>query len=437
MFPVISQPKAVLDRVRFSAFAEHFVSAISGPRPWVNSGAKHRAASLPAGGVSLLCCSYAVVLAATGWHTLRTSHPLAGIAVAAAVLSVVAPEALEFGAQRTPPSFLLGGRAWVRVVGVGVVAVLGAGCPVEVVALAGVFGVEAAVTRHVIGGRRLGSATTARLVALAAIGACIGASVGLFGALLAPAVGPGWRSWLVAGSAGGLASVVAFVVGERCASGCIVRSSERERRALAQQRKNDLRDLATWMHDEVANPLRLLRLRLADGSASLDTIGEELDRLELSMREGQLDRLLEAGVSCVADLAQPSLRRAERFGLRIVGVPSASTSATVIGGPDGRLVAQVIAGFIGNAVQAGASAISLRVSLTSEAVAIEVDDDAGGFAWGPEHAGRGLDALRRALADHNGDGLLGAEFNGGPSFITTPIGTVARAVIRRTSPPIG
>ena len=197
------------------------------------------------------------------------------------------------------------------------------------------------------------------------------------------------------------------------------RGESSQQSLLSAQRKADLGQLAGWLHDEVSSPIRLIRVKMANGSFEPSQLIVELDRLDGELRLGQLEKLIDAGISRVRDVAAPYLRLAERHGVEIVDVPSQEAADFVLARDQALVATRTIAVLIGNALQAGTTRISLRAHVTNAELEIEVEDNAGGFEPSAAHFGRGLSDLRELLHDRLG-------------FHRTPEGTIAQAFVSLT-----
>lgn len=165
-----------------------------------------------------------------------------------------------------------------------------------------------------------------------------------------------------------------------------------------------------WLHDDVCSEIRLTRLRLESGALGHDDVAVELDELDHRLRLRQLDEFIDAGSVRVAEVVQPFLRRVAHHGVVIVESPSVDTAGEVIPGDAARLLRRFLAVTVGNALQAGASSIAVRVGWEGDDLVVEVEDDAGGMPEGAVQPGTGLDALALDLGAANlqlEDGELG------------------------------
>lgn len=151
-----------------------------------------------------------------------------------------------------------------------------------------------------------------------------------------------------------------------------------------------------------------------------EQVGGELDLLDHRLRMLQLDEMIAAGPVQLAHVIQPFVRLAQAQGVDVIGVPRFDEASAELRGPAGRLAQRAFGVLVPNAIAAGAKQVSFRISaLEPDLVAVEVEDDAGGFDLAAVPSGRGLDGLRREL----GDGNL--------TYVRTERGSVLRVTIER------
>lgn len=179
--------------------------------------------------------------------------------------------------------------------------------------------------------------------------------------------------------------------------------------------------LAQWLHDEVATSLRLLRLGLRAGTVTPQQMSAELEQLDHRLRLRQLEEMLASGAVQLAQVLQPYVRLAQTHGVEVVAVPRFDETSQVLDPPAGRLVQRALNVLVPNAIAAGTKQLAFRVgSVEPSGLAVELEDDAGGFDLAAVPAGRGLDILRREL----GDGNLRCD--------RTDRGSILRVVVERT-----
>jgi signal transduction histidine kinase len=307
-----------------------------------------------------------------------------------ALMIVFAPSAATIISNRPVPHGLLRIFPWVRAVSTVVAAlalwhVLVAG----VVLLSLAYGLEAAITLELVGIRN----QTIRALRFAVLSPFhIGVAFGMLACAVALRVPEPAFTYILM-----LISVLAGFSACAAAQHWCQSKEAQESNAFRSQRERDARYFAGWLHDQVSNPVRLLRLRAAEGQLDLPTLTSELDRLEAMLREGQVDHLVEAGVARLRDVAGPYLRLAERHGVNIADTPDAVVGSLALQTSSARLASRTIGILVNNALQAGARSISLRATHELDTLRLEVEDDAGGFDTTRSHFGRSLTDLHDSL----------------------------------------
>lgn len=171
-----------------------------------------------------------------------------------------------------------------------------------------------------------------------------------------------------------------------------------EAAAVAAERAHQRRDRAHWLHDDVCSQLRFVQVKLETGRLDLDGVTQELRALDHRLRVRQLEDHLATGAVRLAEVLQPYIRQIQAQGVFVAAVPRFEDAALVLAEPTARLVQRAAAVFTTNAIQAGATRISLRTYFDErDALVVEVEDDAGGFDATVLPAGRGLEALRHEV----------------------------------------
>jgi hypothetical protein len=166
--------------------------------------------------------------------------------------------------------------------------------------------------------------------------------------------------------------------------------------------------MAAWVHDELLTKLRLIRLHMEGHELGLAEA--KLTALDHDLRVRQLEEVMTGGSAELADLFVPYLQLARDHGIELVEVPGYEESHFLLESQARQRVQRALGVLIPNAIAAGAGSLRLRVRTDPTGVAIEIEDDAGGFDLAEVPAGRGLDRLRRELGV---DGLTRAPVNGG------------------------
>ncbi|HWL42396.1 MAG TPA: hypothetical protein VNQ73_05590 [Ilumatobacter sp.] len=155
---------------------------------------------------------------------------------------------------------------------------------------------------------------------------------------------------------------------------------------------------AHWLHDDVLSEVRLASLRITNGSASPEQINAELVDLDHRLRLRQLDEMIRDGTPPLYEVLQPHLRRAQSLGVRLERVPTHEVTGIALSEPEAKLLNRVLSLLTSNAINAGATALSVDVRLPPGAIEVGVTDDAGGFDLAEVPAGRGLHRLSSELA---------------------------------------
>lgn len=150
---------------------------------------------------------------------------------------------------------------------------------------------------------------------------------------------------------------------------------------------------AHWLHDDVLSEVRLASLRIANGTASVEHINAELLDLDHRLRLRQLEELIRDGTPPAYEVLQPHLRRAQSLGIRLGAVPTHEVTRTVLSEGEATLFNRVLSLLMSNAMNAGASEISVAMRLLVGAIEVSVTDDAGGFDLDAVPEGRGLHRL--------------------------------------------
>jgi hypothetical protein len=187
---------------------------------------------------------------------------------------------------------------------------------------------------------------------------------------------------------------------------------ERRTEGRARQRVSAAHNaMAEWVHDELLTTLRLLRLRMEARELSLDQAAASLTDLDHQLRLRQLEEAMAGGSAELADLLAPYLQLARDHGVDLAEVPGYEESHVRLDGQARQRVQRALGVLVPNAIAAGATSLRLRVRADEDGVvAIEIEDDAGGFDLAEVLPGRGLDRLRRELG---AEGLTHAPVEGG------------------------
>ena len=210
-------------------------------------------------------------------------------------------------------------------------------------------------------------------------------------------------------------------------------SEVRSSRAAVLER--EYRAHAAFIHDDVVPAVRLLRQQLVRGGVpdpdSLGQVVAELERLEHTLREGQLEATLRSGGATVAEIVQPFLRIAQSNRVALRGVPSRDVGSLRLGESDGRLLRRCVAVPVTNAVLAGAQTLAIDIDIDGTHLVVVIEDDAGGFDQHPLHQGRALDQLVGELPD-----AISVERVDGGTRVTSrvPIGSFVDRPFTRRSP---
>lgn len=176
----------------------------------------------------------------------------------------------------------------------------------------------------------------------------------------------------------------------------IVLAEEVEHREELRSRERELR--VHWLHDDVLSEVKLAALRIEAGADVL-AVRRELEDLDHRLRLRQLEESLRGGQPHIYEIIQPHLRRAQSAGVRIDRVPALDQTARQLDEATGQLLHRVVSNLMSNAMNAGATRLSLAIeeALEPPTLEISVTDDAGGFSLDEIAPGRGLALLQRDL----------------------------------------
>lgn len=181
-----------------------------------------------------------------------------------------------------------------------------------------------------------------------------------------------------------------------------------------------------WLHDDVLSEVRLASLRIeADGD--VDATRRELRDLDHRLRLRQLEESMRGGRPHLYEIIQPHLRRAQSLGIRIDRVPALDQTDRRVDEPTGQLLHRVVSNLVSNAINAGATRLSLAIDELTlpPSLVVAVTDDAGGFSLDDVDPGRGLSLLSRDL----GTDAVRRDAVPGGSVVTV------RVPIRQSLPP--
>lgn len=154
---------------------------------------------------------------------------------------------------------------------------------------------------------------------------------------------------------------------------------------------------AHWLHDDVLSEVRLASLRITNGSASPEQVNAELLDLDHRLRLRQLDEMIRDGTPPIYEVLQPHLRRAQSLGVRLDRVPTHEVTGVLVNEHEALLLNRVLSLLTSNAINAGATELSVDLRLPAGALEVSVTDDSGGFDLAEVPAGRGLHRLMTEL----------------------------------------
>lgn len=221
-------------------------------------------------------------------------------------------------------------------------------------------------------------------------------------AAAALAFGDGWADVLAAVVAAEVVALVAMFTAW-WALRVLARYDDELRGSRTSALEREHRAHAAFIHDDVVPAVRLLRQQLVRGGVpDADGLGEvvaELERIEHTLRDGQLEATLRSGSATVAEIVQPFLRIAQSHRVALRGVPARDVGSLRLGESAGRLLRRCVAVPVTNAVLAGAQNLTVEVDVDGSHLVVVVEDDAGGFDEQPHHQGRALDQLAQELPE--------------------------------------
>jgi signal transduction histidine kinase len=171
--------------------------------------------------------------------------------------------------------------------------------------------------------------------------------------------------------------------------------------AVTRARREEHRRRAHWLHDDVCAELQLTSLRLRTGKLAPSHVAAELADLDHRLRVRQTDELIASGDARLAELVQPALRRVQAAGIELTSVPSLDDAQVRLEAPQAAMFTRILGVLVSNAVNAGATALSVELTTLPRALTVTVIDDAGGFPDLPLPPGRGLERLVNDLGPNS------------------------------------
>ncbi|HUF98931.1 MAG TPA: hypothetical protein VMM60_12450 [Ilumatobacter sp.] len=189
------------------------------------------------------------------------------------------------------------------------------------------------------------------------------------------------------------------------------------RETEVRRRERDHR--AHWLHDDVLSEVQLASLRISSGRSSPEQVSAELLELDHRLRLRQLDEMMRGGTPPIYEVVQPHLRRAQNLGVRLDRVPQHDVTRLELHENDARMMERVLSILFSNAMNAGATRLSIDMELVdaNRIIEVSVTDDAGGFELDDVPDGRGL----RRLMNDLGTGNLARQAAPGGSTLTARI----------------
>lgn len=197
------------------------------------------------------------------------------------------------------------------------------------------------------------------------------------------------------------------------------------------QRQDELDDLRVrereqrvhWLHDDVLSEVKLAALRI-ERTDDVEAARRELLELDHRLRLRQLEESMRNGQPQLSEIIQPHLRRAQTLGVSLDRVPSHDVSAIRLDEGAAQSTHRAISMLVSNAINAGATRLSLEVSVLDDDRTLEITltDDAGGFTFDDLQPGRGL----MLLLDELGPGSVRRGDAPGGSSVTVRVPTRSR-----------
>jgi signal transduction histidine kinase len=183
-----------------------------------------------------------------------------------------------------------------------------------------------------------------------------------------------------------------------------------ERYAEAEDRRR-----SHWLHDDVLGMLTGVQMKLEREQWDSATTAGELRWLDHQLRLRQTEEIVRSGTATIGEVVQPYLRHAQNLGVTVTEVPSWEIASMRLNQGDARRLQRVFGVAVPNALAAGAATLAIRCEMNDRGrLAVEVEDDAGGFDTSRRIPGRGLDVLDRELP-------------GAVLLVPTGVGTILRA----------
>lgn len=404
-----------------SAPPDLWMALVAGHSVWADGahdpGPRERVASAWALGASSACAGLAwsgLRLQTRLWPWQVRTHDDAIVVVASTAVITVAlllgayNARIALGRPILPapfwPSFLWRGACFAVLVvglavcyptgqtgaGIGFGLLAGADLVLSLWALGTAPQVSALVRQFLLSPVHLGAVGATVAVALSDFGPGVGTLVALYGAVVAAFA----------------AAMIAMKVLESLALHFEAQYELHRMDVAARERAHR----AHWLHDDVLSEVRLASLRITNGSASPEQINAELLDLDHRLRLRQLDEMIRDSTPPIYEVLQPHLRRAQSLGIRLDRVPTHEVTGELVSEQEACLLNRILSLLTSNAINAGATVLSIDLRLPPGALEVSVTDDSGGFDLAEIPAGRGL---HRLMTDLGRDAIRRVDAPGG------------------------
>jgi signal transduction histidine kinase len=151
---------------------------------------------------------------------------------------------------------------------------------------------------------------------------------------------------------------------------------------------------ARRIHQRAASLIPVLRMSTGD------QLHDAIDELDVNLRQLLLEDRITAGDARFEDCLDRAVKRARLVNVDLVTRVEGADPTDLVPQGCGSVLDEAIFELVANAAKAGAARITVTIAVTTDALRVDVTDDAGGFdVRNARGRGGGLSQLERDLAD--------------------------------------